>query len=217
MKRYAIAVLVVTTLNGVGVSAFAQTAEKPMAGDEQVMAVPNAAQQIAGAVAAAPPELRADARVLAYDADGNLVLARKGTNHLTCLADDPKQEGFHSACYQDGLEAYMARGRELRKQGIDGPDNLDRRHAEIKEGKLYIPRTPSAVYTLGGPNAKQDPVTGEVTGGKMLYAIYIPFATEDSTGLATTPEMKGAPWIMRPGTPTAHIMVYPPQPDGETE
>jgi hypothetical protein len=183
------------------------------ASDEQVMEVPNAAVQIAGAVAAAPPDMRDGARVLAYDAKGELVLARKGTNHLTCLADDPSKEGFHSACYQDGLEAYMARGRELRKQGIDGPDNLDRRHDEIKAGKLDIPRTPCAVYTLGGADAKQDPTTGEVTGGKMLYAIYIPFATEESTGLSTTPEMKGAPWIMRPGTPTAHIMVYPPQPD----
>jgi hypothetical protein len=38
--------------------------------------------------------------------------------------------------------------------------------------------------------------------------VYIPFATPGSTGLSAT-SVAGAPWIMYPGTPKAHIMFTP--------
>jgi len=40
-----------------------------------------------------------------------------------------------------------------------------------------------------------------------LYVIYIPYATVESTGLATSPVSEGAPWLMDAGKPWAHIMV----------
>ena len=65
------------------------------------------------------------------------------------------------------------------------------------------------VYNLGGPPEMHDPETGAVDEdrGRRVYAAYIAYATEKSTGLSTTPPQQGAPWIMRPGTPSAHIMV----------
>ena len=36
-------------------------------------------------------------------------------------------------------------------------------------------------------------------------------ATEVQTGLPTTPQAPGAPWIMRPGTASSHIMVVQPR------
>ena len=53
--------------------------------------------------------------------------------------------------------------------------------------------------------------TGEVTGGFWVWSIYTPYATETSTGLPTTPQVSGAPWIMRPGTASSHIMVVQPR------
>jgi len=99
----------------------------------------------------------------------------------------------------------MARGRELRAQGVKGEQVDTVRFKEIKSGKLTMPQTPSALYTLTGPPNSFDTATGKVTGAKWLYVVYIPGATEKSTGITEKPAL-GVPWIMYPGTPKAHIM-----------
>ena len=43
---------------------------------------------------------------------------RAGTNDMICLAPKPGAEKFHSACYHKAMEPFMARGRELRGQGV---------------------------------------------------------------------------------------------------
>ncbi len=170
--------------------------------------VPNAEAQIAGAVSPLPEDLRAGAKVMGYTADGKLVTIREGTNEMICLADDPSRESFHAACYHVSLEPYMARGRELRAQGITGAESFEVRHREVEEGTLKMPEAPASVYNLSGDAF--DPATGEVAGARRLYAVYIPYATPASTGLPDHPIGPGAPWIMRPGTPTAHLMISPP-------
>ena len=187
--------------------------EKPgaetVATDETVIELASAAVQIAAAVTAAPPDLRGEATVRGYAEDGRLVLLRAGSNQLICLADAPGDERFQVACYHASLEPYMARGRELRAEGVTGPDSFDVRHAEIDAGTLPMPGGVAMVYTLGGPPEMHDAESGAVDEGRgrRIYAPYIQGATEASTGLSTTPPQRGAPWIMRPGTPTAHIMV----------
>jgi hypothetical protein len=47
-----------------------------------------------------------------------------------------------------------------------------------------------------------------VPGARALAVIYISGATTASTGLSSRP-IEGAPWIMFPGTPKAHIMLVP--------
>ncbi|MCZ6508654.1 MAG: hypothetical protein O7A04_11500 [Acidobacteria bacterium] len=183
-------------------------AESP-ATHETVVELATAAAQIAAAVTAAPPDWRAEATVRGYAEDGELVLLRAGSNHLICLADEPSDERFQVACYHASLEPYMARGRELRAEGVTGPDSFDVRHAEIEAGTLPMPSGVAMVYNLGGPSEMHDAESGAVDEGRgrRIYAPYIRDATEASTGLSTTPPQRGAPWIMRPGTPTAHIMV----------
>ena len=170
-----------------------------------------AKQQIAAAVAAAPEEMREGATVLGYSPDARLVTLRKGTNDLICLASDPSAERFHVACYHRSLEPFMARGRALRALGMtrDAVDSV--RYAEVKAGKLKMPSHPAALYSLTGPVGSFDASTGTVSGAKPLYVVYIPFATETSTGLSARP-MEGIPWIMFPGTPKAHIMFTPSMP-----
>jgi len=165
------------------------------------------AKQIQAATAAAPAELRDGAGVWGYDAGKKLVKLREGTNDMICLASNPDGEKFHVACYHKTLEPFMARGRELRAQGVKG-DQVDTvRFKEIKSGKLAMPQTPSALYTLTGEPTSFDPATGKVTGAKWLYVVYIPGATEKSTGITEKPA-PGVPWIMYPGTPKAHIMFF---------
>ena len=168
----------------------------------------SAEQQIAAAVLAAPEDMRAGATVLGYAPDGHFRTLRQGRGALTCLASDPKSERFHVACYHRSLEPFMARGRALRAHGVTG-DRVDSvRFAEVRSGKLRVPRHPAVLYSLTGPPDSFEPATGTAPKARPLYVVYVPFATGRSLGLSTTP-VEGAPWIMHPGTPKAHIMFVP--------
>lgn len=153
------------------------------------------------------------ARVYGYDAQGEFVLLRTGTNELVCLADNPKQEGLSVSCYHKDLEPFMARGRELKAAGKTFQEIFDIREAEAKSGKLVMPKQASNLQVYSAPAEAYNPVTGEVTKGKFRYVVYIPWATSESTGLPTKPETAGMPWIMDPGTHRAHIMIDPPSKD----
>jgi hypothetical protein len=169
--------------------------------------VPPAPQQIAAALLAAPKELRGDATVLGYTAERKLVTLRKGSGPMICLASNPKEEQFHVACYHRSLEPFMARGRALRAAGVTG-DRVDSvRFAEVRAGKLAMPRV-AMLYSLTGPGGSFDPASGTAPKAKPLYVVYLPNATAASTGLSAEP-VEGGPWIMFPGTPKAHIMLEP--------
>ncbi len=172
--------------------------------------IPNKEEQIAGAVAAAPEEKRAEATVMGFDEDGKIVIIRQGTNELICLADDPNKEGFNSSCYHKDLEPFMARGRALKDEGKERQEIFDIRAKEVKEGKLKMPENPTTLHVLSGAEGKYDSTTGEVVGASLRYVVYIPFATPESTGLPIRPLVPGGPWIMDPGTHRAHIMITPP-------
>lgn len=167
----------------------------------------SAEKQIEAAVSPAPEGKQEEATVKGYNKDGELITLREGSNKLICIADDPEQTNFHVACYHEDLEPFMERGRELKAEGLSSEKVDSIRREEIKSGTLELPRKPMALYSLTGPEDGYDYSTGVIKSGSPLYVVYIPFATEESTGLATKPASKGAPWIMEPGTPWAHIMV----------
>ena len=167
------------------------------------------AQQVASAVLPLPAEFRGDARVLGYRAGGkSLVTLREGGGAFVCLASDPAAPRFHVACYHRSLEPFMARGRSLRAGGVTGEQVDTVRFAEIRKGTLAMPKQPAALYSLTGPTGSYDAAANTVTGARALNVIYISGATPASTGLSATP-VQGAPWIMFPGTPKAHIMLAP--------
>jgi hypothetical protein len=172
-------------------------------------ALPSANIQVASAILAAPEDMRDSCTVYGYSADKQLVLLRKGTNELICLADDPKSPDFSVACYVRELEPFMQRGRELRKQGIKDQQLFDEREKEVKAGTLQMPKQPAALYVYSADEKDFDAATGEVKNGYLRYVIYIPYATAASTGLPEKPSAPGMPWIMNPGKYTAHIMINP--------
>ena len=101
----------------------------------------------------------------------------------------------------------MARGRALRASGVKG-DQVDTvRFAEVRAGKLAMPKQPAAMYQLFGPAGASMRRRGR-RKAQSLYVIYMPGATAASTGLSAKPA-EGSPWIMFPGTPKAHIMFEP--------
>ncbi len=171
--------------------------------------LPATAIQIKSALLAAPLEKRDSCAVYGYTADTQLVLLRKGTNELICVADDPKVPGFSAACYVRELEPFMQRGRELRKQGFKDQLLFDEREKEVKEGKLQMPKQPATLYVYSAKDIDVDPTTGEVKNGYLRYVIYIPYATAASTGLPEKPSADCIPLIMHAGTHGSHIMINP--------
>lgn len=167
---------------------------------------------IATAVLAAPAQYRADAEVRAWTDDGGLVTLREGSNEIICLADRPGDEQFQAACYHESLEPFMARGRELTAAGIEGNERNETRWREVKDGTLPVPEQAAMVYNLSFPGEDISPEVDPATGGR-LHAVYMPYATAESTGLPVQPAPH-APWLMFPGEPSAHIMISLPREGG---
>ena len=162
--------------------------------------------QVTAAVLAAPQEFRAGATVLGYNSAGKLVVLRRGTGPLTCLAPDPVVAQFHVACYHNSLEAFMARGRALRASGVKAVDSV--RNLEVKKGRLKMPTLPAVLYTLTGAPGSFNATNGTAPTARPLFVIYVPNATGASLGISEKPA-ENVPWIMSPGTPRAHIMFVP--------
>jgi len=164
--------------------------------------------QIADALLAAPASLRPSATVLGYGGttrpDDVLTVLRDGGGALICLADDPADEGFHTACYHASLDPYMVLGRRLRAEGRDRSEIMDARHAALAEGRITMPEH-AALYSVSADSSPL-PDGGELAGERRLTVVYVPGATGEELGLPTRPE-GDVPWLMLPGTPWAHIMI----------
>ncbi|MGB3142945.1 MAG: hypothetical protein WBB24_02460 [Maribacter sp.] len=173
------------------------------------IAVPSEASQIITATLPAPDEDKENAMVYGYDADGNMIVLREGTNNLVCLADDPNKDGINVSCYSKKLEPFMKRGRELTAEGKDSKQKREIRGNEVAKGIIEMPKEPSMTYIYSGTEEDYSPETGELKNGQFRYVIYTPFATTESTGLPSKPHAKGMPWLMDPGTFRAHIMIGP--------
>jgi hypothetical protein len=164
------------------------------------------AEQIAAATLPLPKDLRDGAGVLGYKTAGKLELLRAPKNELICLGNDPASAQFHVACYAESLEPFMARGRELREKGTTGTQVDTVRFAEVKSGKIKMPKEAASLYQMTGPKGDFNFATGLAPNSKSNFVVYIPFATALSTGLSTKPD-GNKPWLMYPGTPKAHIMI----------
>lgn len=172
--------------------------------------IPSAEVQIKTALLASPEESREKAMVYGYSPKGEFMVLRKGENEMVCLTDDPAQPGLSVSCYHKSLEPFMARGRELKKEGKTFQQIFDIREAEAKSGKLQMPKQPASLFVHTAPAENFNAETGEVKDGYSRSVIYIPYATAESTGLPAKPGTPGMPWIMNPGTARAHIMIDPP-------
>lgn len=183
----------------------------PMAAQRVMAQTLSPEAQIAAARLAAPANRRENATVMGFGADGKLTTLHRGTNDMICLSDDPEREGFETACYHTSLEPFMARGRELTAQGVTGERRTEMRYEEIDAGKLKMPDKPAALYILTGTGF--DAATSTVAGEYRRSVLYMPYATEESTGLSIQGS-ETEPWLMFPGSPGAHIMITPARKSG---
>ena len=164
-------------------------------------------EQVARAVLAAPESLRGGATVLGYGGeertDDPLTTLRAGTNDVICLADDPRREGFHVACYHESLDPYMRIGRRLSAEGADREAILDARFAALEAGTIEAPA--AALWSVTSTE-DIDPSTGLPDDVRRLSVLYVPYSEPSDLGLPTRPD-GDSPWLMLPGTPWAHVMI----------
>lgn len=167
---------------------------------------------IAGAVLAAPAAARDGAEVRAWTEDGGLRVIREGTGDFICLANRPGGERFQTTCYHRSLEPFLARGRELRAEGLSGMPYQEARWAEADAGTLKMPELAAVLnnFFLDDPN--WDALTGDEADGGRLNTVYMPNATPEATGIPTRAP-QGHPWLMWPGKPSSHIMIVIPAPN----
>ena len=176
---------------------------------ERLMAIDTDEALIATALMAAPKESRAGSKVIGFNMAGEFVTLKEGNNEFICLADNPNQDGFSSACYHKDLEPFMARGRELKSEGKTSKEIFDIREEEVKSGKLIMGKPGSTLHIYFGSEALYAPETYHVAGAQYRYVVYMPWATSESTGLPDVPKAPNHPWIMNPGSHKAHIMFTP--------
>ncbi len=160
------------------------------------------ADQIREAVFILAEADRDGAAVMGYTQADTLEVIRHGTNGFICLADQPGDDRYQASCYDKALDPFMARGRALRSQGKGGMEVRAIRRAEVEAGTLAIPDSARLVSHFGSI----DPETGRPDSVSVLRVIYVPFATEASTGMSSSAE-RGRPFLMDAGQHRAHLMI----------
>lgn len=170
-------------------------------------------QQITSAILSAPNEAREGAKVYGFDDEGKFITLREGTNEMICIADNPNKDGFEVVSYHKDLDPYMARGRMLKIEGKSFAERRDIREKEAIDGSLAMPKKSATLHILHGKNGWFDIDSTKIRNAKYRYVVYIPFATQASTGLSLQPNAPGHPWLMFPGKANAHIMITPATPE----
>lgn len=166
-------------------------------------------QQIQSATQAAPAEGREEATVYGYTESGELMTLREGKNQFICIADNPKKDGFQVVCYHKSLEPMMARGRALTAEGKSREEKEGIRAQEAKDATMPLPENPATLHIYYGEDGYYNSLTQTNVNAKYRYVVYIPYATQETTGLSLAPNKPGHPWLMFPGKYNAHIMITP--------
>lgn len=152
---------------------------------------------IAQAVSAAPEELRAGATVVNYDAKGDPVVLREGTNDIVCTPNQNK-DNYSVNCYAQLLRAQHDLQAKEKAEGKDPKTIAADVQAALASGKLPKPTTGTTMYMLSGKTQ---------ASARGMWVVLVPGMTAEQSGLPTKPTAAGTPWLMRAGTPAAHIHI----------
>jgi hypothetical protein len=159
-----------------------------------------------------PEQLRAGATVVRLDASLQPQVLRQGTNGMVCIADTPNDDRFDVRCYRDTFIPVVYRAFQLGYR-VAGEKVGD----EVKAGKLYLSKQPTAGYRCLGPasgyNASNNSLSPQV---ECWESIHFPFQTAEELGLpdeSVVPEsqQRALPNVMSSGTYWSHVMIrHPP-------
>jgi DNA-binding transcriptional MerR regulator len=158
------------------------------------------AELIAQAVQPLPEDLRAGAAVFNYDENGQRVILRGGSNHVECK---PRDENGFTMCFPKVTAARRDFSAKLSAEGLEGEELQAAVAAAEADGKIEPTPFGSMMYRL---YEKDDRI-------QLLWVVLLPNATADDLGLSLASQRDnslagmGRPWMMREGTPSAHLMI----------
>ncbi len=158
-------------------------------------------ETIAKSVSPLPEDLRAEATVFRYDeATGERITLRAGSNHVECSPTD--DEGF-TWCYPIRDRERRDLSAKLAAEGLEGEALQTTMQAAEDSGAIEPMAFGSILYRrFDTPDRIQ-----------YLWVIMVPDATAEELGMPTGRQRdnalagKGTPWMMRPGTSGAHLMI----------
>lgn len=159
------------------------------------------AEMIARAVLPLPEELRAEATVFRYDADtGERIVLRQGSNQVEC---QPRAANGFTRCGPTVEGPRRDMQAKLRAEGLSDED-IEAALAKAEAMGHIKGRAFGALnYRLYDEDDRI----------QLLWIVSVPNATSEQLGYPTGSQRdnslagKGTPWMMREGTPSAHLMI----------
>ena len=151
--------------------------------------------QIKTAVSALPAALRDGATVISYDSKGMPQVLRQGNNNIFCV-NSSTADGFNVSCRGEALRAASDFQAKEKADGKDAKTIGADVQTALASGKLPKPTTGTTMYMLSGKTQAT---------ARGMWVVLVPGMTAEQSGLPTKPTAAGTPWLMRAGTPGAHI------------
>jgi hypothetical protein len=153
--------------------------------------------QIKTATSALPAALRDGATVISYDSKGLPQVLKQGDNHIFCvnLSDD---KGFNVSCRGDALRAASDFTAKEKAEGKDAKAIQADMEAAYNSGKLTRAPVGTMIYGKSGKTAAE---------ARSMWVVLMPNVKGEDLGLPTKRMNASSPWMMRSGTPGAHIMM----------
>ena len=158
------------------------------------------ADKIAQAVQPLPEDLRGGAGVFDYNDAGERVVLREASNQVECK---PLDDNGFTTCYPTSTAARRDVSAKLSNIGLSG-EALQAAMASLEEaGKVEPSPFGSMIYRK---YENDDRI-------QLLWVVFLPGATSDDLGMPTASQRDnslagmGRPWMMREGTPSAHLMI----------
>jgi hypothetical protein len=168
----------------------------------QMLLAQSAGEKIAQAVLPLPEDLRAAATVFEYDpSTGERIVLKQGSNHVECQTKNP-ETGF-TLCFGVADAAQRDLSAKLRAQGMSDEQLADALAAAEAQGSVEPAPFGSLLYRHYD---KDDRI-------QLLWVVRLPNATSEQLGMPTASQRDnslaghGLPWMMREGTPQAHLMI----------
>jgi len=156
---------------------------------------------IAQAVRPLPEDLRAGATVYRHDPEtGARIVLRQGTNQVECT---PKDEDGFTRCESARMGPRRDLAARLEAQGVEG-EELQAALAKAEADGTIEPVPFGSIVYRGYDEADRI---------QLLWVVRLPNATSDQLAMSTASQRDGAlaghglPWMMREGTPAAHLMI----------
>jgi hypothetical protein len=154
-------------------------------------------EQIKAATSALPAALRDGATVISYDSKGLPEVLRQGNNNIFC-ADLSTAEGFSATCRGMPLRAALDFQQKEKAEGKDQKAIGADTDAAYASGKLTRAPAGTTIYGRSGKTEAE---------ARSMWVVLMPNVKGEDMGLPTKRMNASSPWMMRSGTPGAHIMM----------